>query len=312
MLDYSNWGSPAPPGRKRRARPYGFVISGLLVLAAALIVARPWQSHSTQSGTRPAATTQGGLSAELTAGQLEEGACIDPTTSTATSFAESVKSDLATAIGGLGPSGSVPTSVSGSGPLSLPQPSVGLTIRQVDTASLSTLQTPYTMTSSIPGFLGLAAHEPAPGSANYSTTMADWSVQYGQVATSRTTTRTAARQASRAITALPLDDSPQSRSAISACVSGLLLTVPQTGRKTFLLASDLEENEAPQLAGSFDGSPLVIIQACDSGSASYCGGLLNHFIAEMRQLHVGPVTVVRPEDAALAITQWVRGEAVTA
>jgi hypothetical protein len=291
--------------------PSGVVLAALLLVVAALIVTRPWQSRVAAA---PAATpaAKDTPPAELTAGQLEEGACIDPTTSTATSFAQSVKSDLAAAVASLGPSGPVPTSTSGTGPLSLPQPAVSLWIRQVDTASMSTLQTPYTTTQDVSGFLGLAAHEPVPGSAGYSTAMSAWSLQYGQVAASRSTARSDAKRASNAITALPLDNSPQVRSAISACVSGLLLTVPSAGKRTFLIASDLEENEAPQLAGSFNGSSLVIIQACDSGSASTCGALLTNFLGEMRKLHVGQVTVIRPEDAGAAITQWVHGEAVTA
>jgi hypothetical protein len=312
MFDYDSWGSPQrTPGRRRLRKPSGLIVAALLVVVAALIVAKPWQSHSTANSTA-SGSTGSGLPAELTAGQLEEGACIDPTTSTATSFAQSIKADLASAVASLGPAGSVPTSTSGSGALSQPQSAVSLWIRQVDTASLSTLQTPYTTTQNVPGYSGLAAHEPPPGSNNYASTMTAWSQQYGEVSDSRKAAQSAARKAAQAVTALPLDDSPQSRSAISACVSGLLLTVPKTGPRSFLIASDLQENEAPQLSGSFNGSSLVIIQACDSGSASYCDGNLAHFESEMKQLHVGTMTVVRPEDAGQAITQWVHGEAVTA
>lgn len=305
------WDYPGP--QPRRGNRGGFKKVALLAVAAlavVLVAGWLWQSHATAT-PQDQASSVATQSAVTAGGQLWEGACIDPTTSTATSFAVGVRRDLADAVAGLAPAGRVPTQITGNRALSRPQPAIGLWIRQVDTNSLSTLPTPYTISVRVPGVLGLAAHRPAPGEARYTSRMTTWTAEYDRVSESRTAARRAAGRAAQSIRGLPLDNTPKNRSAISACVSGLLLTVPRTGRRTYLIASDLQENRAPQLEGSFNGSPLVIVQACDSGKASYCDGLLRRFKTEMHRLHVGPMTVVRPENAAQAIGEWVRGKAVT-
>jgi hypothetical protein len=312
MFDYSD----LTPRRRRRRRNRGggmstaVIIAALCLLVIVLIVVRPWKA-----GTTSAAGPSGPPSQSppvTSAGALSEGACIDPTTSTVSSFSTDIRSDLARAVAGLAPSGTLPTRAEGTGPLSQPQPRVDLWIRQVDTHSASTIRTEYATTVSIPGVLGLAQHQPTPGASDYVTQMGSWSQSYQDVQQSRTTAAAAATDASRTIASLPLDQNPDVYSAISACISGLLGTVPSTGRQSYLIASDLEENEAPQLAGSFRGAPLLVIQACDSGNLSGCQQRLSTFEREMRQLDVGPVTVVRPENASQAIAQWVRGEDVTA
>lgn len=310
MFNYNDWG-PAPSRRRNRGgMSRAVIIAAVCLLVAVLIVIRPWQTRAASPApAAPSATARAGPPV-TSAGELSEGACIDPTSSTVASFSSDVRGYLASAVASLAPSATLPTTASGSAPLSEPQPGVGLWIRQVDTASDSTVRTRFTQTVNVPAVLGLAQHQPAPGSSDYVTRMGTWSQRYEQVKTSRTTARNAALSASQAVASLPLDGSPQVWSAISACISGLLRTVPATGRQSFLIASDLQENEAPQLEGSFRGAPLVIIQACDSGNVSYCQGRLHHFEREMRQLGVGPMTVVSPEDAKQAIEQWVHGEDV--
>jgi hypothetical protein len=241
------------------------------------------------------------------AGQLSLGACIDPTASLVPSFAPGIRADLASAIASLAPSGELDTTATAPGqPVSQPQAALDLTVRQVDTTSFASTMTTFTRTVQVPGIPGLTASRPEPGSANYATQLDDWSQDYAQITADRRSAAAAAASASHAIGSLPLDDNAANWSAISACVSALLLTVPAGGSHSYLLASDLEEDVAAQLAGSFRGSPLVIIQACDSGNASYCQGLLSGFEREMRRLDVGPITVIRPEDAAAAIDQWVQ------
>jgi len=64
------------------------------------------------------------------------------------------------------------------------------------------------------------------------------------------------------------------------------------------------------LHGSFHGAPLYVVQACDNGNGNSCAELLKSFTKEMRQLDVGQVIPIRPEDAAAAISNWIRtGEA---
>jgi hypothetical protein len=155
----------------------------------------------------------------------------------------------------------------------------------------------------VPGIPGLNMSRPDPTAANYDSALQTWSNGYGTVTAARKATSAAAASSARSVAAMPLAGG---WSGISACVSGLLVTVPQAGQHSYLLASDLQENVTPQLAGSFHGDPLVIVQTCDNGDASYCSGLLQRFEAKMHRLDVGTITVVRPEDAAQAIGQWVR------
>jgi hypothetical protein len=88
-------------------------------------------------------------------------------------------------------------------------------------------------------------------------------------------------------------------------VSALLRTVG-TGTRSFLIASDLDENVPAQLDGSFGGAPLVVIQSCPSGDAVRCNQLFTRFKDVMTQLRVGPVLLFRPEQAGPVIAQWVR------
>lgn len=300
---YDNYGPPVPPAQRRGGPGRGPVLTVLVFLAVlvlALVVMRPWASRA--ASPQAAASPSAAAAPTLAAGQRAEGACLDATTSTTPSFAVDVRSDLARAVAGLAPPAQAPVTQA--------QPAVSLWIRQVDTASLSSKPTPFNISVTVPGAPGLALAQPSPGASGFPSAQASYTAAYEQVTQDRNAASTAAASAARTIASLPLDDSPQTLSAISACVSGLLTTVPTTGQRSFLIASDLEEDVAPQLEGSFNGAPLTIIQACDSGNASYCGGLLNHFVAEMHQLKVGPVTVVRPEDAAAAITAWVQGQPV--
>jgi hypothetical protein len=311
MFNYSEW-APPPRRRNRGGTRTAIVIVALCALAGVLIVVRPWQTRAT-AGPQPTASGASGQAGPpvTSAGGLSEGACIDATTSTVSLFSSDIRSDLASAVASLAPAGALPTQPQGPGPLSEPQPALSLQIRQVNNYSNSTEPTAFEQTVNVPAVLGLAQYQPAPGATDYTTQMGAWSALYERVDASREAASKAAKKAAQVIANLPLDNSPQVWSAISACITGLLGTVPATGTRSFLIASDLQEDLAPQLGGSFHGAPLVIIQACDSGNVSYCSGLLSAFEREMHQLHVGPITVIRPEDASQAIYQWVHGEDVT-
>jgi hypothetical protein len=295
MMNYENW---APPPRRRRTPGLMPVaIAVLLVLVVALLVGRDVLARGSSS-TPPAASTP----VTSAAGQLTLGACIDNTSSIVSTFGPGIRSDLSQAIGSLAPpAGPVDTSAPNSGgPVTLPQQAVNLTIRTVTSDSLSSELQPLNVV--VPGIPGLNMSRPDPSAANYDSQLPAWSNGYGTVTAARKAASAAARSDAQSIAAMPL---PGGWSAISACISGLLVTVPQAGRHSYLLASDLEENAAPQLEGSFHGAPLIIVQTCDGGSASFCSGLLQLFLAKMHRLDVGTVTVVRPEDAAQAIDQWI-------
>jgi hypothetical protein len=291
-----------PPGRRppRLGAAAGLVAVGLV---AALVAGHELTSHPA-APSKPAAAT----SVESHTQPLRLGACIDPTLSIVQSFAPAIRHDLAAALGKLAPDTGPPVTDARTAPL----PAVSLLVRQVDTTSFSSNPGLYTASVSIPDVPGLTTARPNnPSAADYAAALDKWSTAADHVISGRKAAATAAASAQQAVASMPLDQNPADDSAISACVSALLVNVPSGGRHSFLLASDLEENENPQLAGSFGGAPLIIVQTCDSGNASTCQGLLRHFERLMHRLDVGPVTVIRPEDAAVGIAQWIRTGEVT-
>jgi hypothetical protein len=302
VIDY---GTPAGqrrpgPGRPRGRKPLRWIVAAVVVVAAvaaALIaVHRPAGSPAPVS----ASTTQNSF--RTTTPPLRLGACVDPTLSIVPSFAPAIRHDLAAGIGGLTP----PTGPPATGTATAARPAVSLLVREVDTTSFSSDPGPYAAQVEIPGVPGLSQPRPVPSDANYSSGLTAWSQSAQAVTAGRTTAAAAVSDAAQELTSLPLDQNPASNSAITACVSALLVNLPADGRHSYLLASDLEENVPPELEGSFHGAPLFIVQTCDSGSVSDCQALLQHFETLMRRLQVGPVTVIRPEEAAVDIAQWIR------
>lgn len=270
----------------------------LALVAGHTLTSKPAQAGPAQPGAYPDTDTAPG-------GAWTLGACVDPTLSLIPDFATTIRADLASGLAALAPPGTpVATSAQPGRPVSPPQPSVNLTVREVDTTSYSSTMTGYTRDVEVPAIPGLMVSRPAPGSAGYVSALKTWSQDYVTVTSARKAAASAAATASGTIASLPLDRAGDS--AISACVSGLLVTVPAGGNHSYLLASDLEENIAPQLHGSFGGAPLYIVQACDDGNGNHCAALLDRFTREMRRLHVGQVISVRPEDAASAIANWIR------
>ncbi|HUZ24639.1 MAG TPA: hypothetical protein VMV07_12840 [Streptosporangiaceae bacterium] len=314
MISYNDWDPssrrPRRPGRRRR-RPVRRYIAGItaaLLVIGLLIAGRALLGRAPASSSSPPAVSGPAQSRPTSpAGLLSLGACIDPTLSIVTSFAPAIRRELGQAIGSLAPPGApLPT-----GATPPPQPGVSLTVREVDTTSLSSNPGPYAGQVAVPGIPGLTHSRPPTWARDYGDRLRAWSQGYQAVTAARHAAAVAAGEAARTIETLPLDQNPGSDSAITACISALLVTVPQGGRHSYLLASDLEENVAPQLAGSFRGAPLVIVQTCDTGNESFCHGLLQRFLASMHRLDVGPVTVVRPEDASQALRQWTHTGEVT-
>jgi hypothetical protein len=290
-----------PPGRRPPRRGAATALVAV-ALVGALVVGYKLTSHSS-APSQPASTP-----VESYAQPLRLGACIDPTLSIVQSFAPAIRHDLADAVGQLTPPAGPPVTDAGTAPL----PATSQLVRQVDTTSFSSDPGPYTASVSVPGVPGLTRARPNnPSAADYASALDTWSTAAQHVISSRKTAASAAASAEQAVASMPLDQNPDNDSAISACVSALLVNVPLGGRHSYLLASDLEENEATQLAGSFGGAPLIIVQTCDSGSVSSCQQLLHRFETLMHRLDVGPITVIRPEDAAVGIAQWIRTGEVT-
>jgi hypothetical protein len=278
-----------------------------VVVIAALLAGRSFAASSRPSPPAGSATSGPGQPGAETSpgGDWTLGACIDPTLSLIPSFATGIRADPAQAVGRLAPpSAPVRTSAPPGQPVSPPQAGIDLTIREVDTTSFSTTMAAYTREVRVPAVPGLTISRPEPGSNDYANRLRIWTQDYQTVAAARGAARTAAARASDAIGSLPLDRNGSS--AISACVSALLVTVPSGGNHSYLLASDLQENIAPQLHGSFHGAPLYVVQGCDQGNGNECAALLESFTKEMKKLDVGRVIPIRPENAARAIGNWIR------
>jgi hypothetical protein len=307
VINYEGWGSPPRPPRRRGWRKAAGAGALCAVAVVALLAGRSFVSRPSPSSPASAAANGPGQSGTDIAagGQWTLGACIDPTLSSVPSFAATIRADLARAVAGLAPpAGPVATGAQPGQPVSAPQAGVNLTVREVDTTSYSSTMSAFTRDVSVPPVRGLMVSRPRPGSNDYADALRTWTQDYELVTADRKAAATAAAAASSAIASLPLDRNGWS--AITACVSALLVTVPPSGNHSFLLASDLEENIAPQLHGSFHGAPLYIVQACDNGNGNSCARLLANFTKEMRQLDVGQVIAIRPEDAATAIASWIR------
>jgi hypothetical protein len=299
MIDYRSFG---PRPRQRHTALYAAIAVVVVAVLAVLLLRPGAASPVAQAGAVSPVTSP--------AGTLTLGACIDPTASIVSSFAPSVRGDLAQAIQDLAPPpGRLPTNTISGGPVTAPQPGVTLTVRQVTTNSYTSNPGPYMAAVTVPPVAGLARSRPQPGIQDYLSRLRAWTAGYDSVAAARGAARHAAATGAATIAGMPLDR--QGWSGISACVSALLTTVPASGTHSYLLASDLQEDVTPQLAGSFHGAPLVIIQTCDTGRAAHCQRLLDRFTVTMRRLGAGQITVVRPEQAAAAITQWIRTGEVT-
>ncbi len=309
MINYEGRGRP--PARPRRRGGKTTIGAVCVVVVIALLAGREILSGHTTSGvTATGGSGQSATDTDMSAGgEWTLGACIDSTLSLIPSFATTIRADLAQAVADLAPPATpVDTSAAPGQPVSPPQAGVNLTVREVDTTSYSSTMGAFTRDVSVPPVPGLMVSRPQPGSSDYADRLRIWTRDYQMVTAARRLAATDAAGASRTIAALPLDRNGWS--AISACVSALLVTVPPGGSHSYLLASDLQENIAPQLHGSFHGAPLYIVQACDNGDGNYCAGLLNSFTKEMQKLDVGQVIAIRPEDATQAIDSWIRtGEA---
>jgi hypothetical protein len=314
MINYDTFGRPPRRGSGHAvltALVAALALGGglaVLVMGHVVTIGRAARSPiaaSVSASRSPVAVTAALPQVTRPAGTLTLGACIDPTSSIVSSFASAIRGDLAQAVGSLAPlSGKLPTNTISGGPVTQPQAGVKLTVRQVTTNSYSSNPGPYTRSVAVPPVPGLAHPRPEPGAQDYLSQLRTWTAGYEGVAAARAEARRDAAAGESTIASMPLDR--RGWSGVSACISGLLTTMPPGGTHSYLLASDLQENVTPQLAGSFHGASLVIIQTCDTGNAAYCQHLLERFTRTMRRLDVGPITIVRPEVAAAAIAQWIR------
>lgn len=305
--------------RRRRRRGSSNVVRNVVLVAlvaAALVTGQRWYSHrgssaqaapasTTPTGTAQAASNPFALAVPV---QQTRGACIDSTSSVPYSFATGVRDSISAALRGFAPSMSpLPNQAPAPGsPIAESQSPLELTIREVFTNSGSTDLLKYTQTVSVPGVRGLTGAQPSVTATDFDVANANWRAAYKDTTDDRAAAARAAKDASKSIAALPLINDPNNNSGIVACMSTLLQTTSPSGNSGYLIASDLQDNSNVQVVGDFKGSPLLVVQVCRSGDLDTCKGYLDHFTQYMKKLHVGKITVIRPEDMGSAVTKWVR------
>lgn len=227
-------------------------------------------------------------------------ALIDPTTSTDTTFRESMKADLMAAVRSylppkpLDPKAGVP-SVTG----------LQLTVRLVSTNSLAYGQ--QSVAVSIPSVPGLPGRPDmtAPGALDpggpydaWKKSKVEWSTAYDAAAT-------AAVSAVQSLDALNLN--VDGWSGITAGATALTLLAPAQGDVQFAVLSDLDENR-PQQPATFNGHPILVVQPDPVGDIGRWDSLFKNFSAWASASGSGTITRVRPESAVPAITTFIIGK----
>lgn len=227
-------------------------------------------------------------------------ALIDPTTSTDSSFRESMKADIITAVQSLVPA--KPSDTKAGVPALT---GLQLTVRLVATNSLAYGQ--QNAAISIPSVSELAARPDmtAPGALDpggpYDTwkrSEAQWSTEYDAALAAQDS----AVQTLQAIN-LNVDES----SGITAGAAALALLAPAQGDIAFTVMSDLDENRAQQPA-TFNGHPVLVVQPDPTGDIGRWDSLFNNFSSWAATSGAGQTTRVRPEAAVPAINTFITGK----
>jgi hypothetical protein len=244
-----------------------------------------------------APTTAGshGYTPSISSATYEEGICIDPTLSTDTAFSATIKSIVVGVVSGWA---AAPSAPSDSTPIPS-EPGLDLYVRQVETDSFDSNNVALHL--AIPAVPGLKVRPSATSSAF----LADdpmWRRAASAIATTATAASQSATHDAAAINNMVLET--WQNSEIVGCVSALAETVPQ-GPRSFILASDLEENEPPQITGDLHGTRILVIQPCD-GTAASCAALQTSWRALFANQGATDITFIRPEDAAQVLPTFMK------
>ncbi|HMN40403.1 MAG TPA: hypothetical protein PKE29_06120 [Phycisphaerales bacterium] len=226
-------------------------------------------------------------------------ALIDPTTSTDTSFRESMKNDIIAAVQSYVPAKPTETKAGVAAITGLQ-----LTVRLVGTNSLAYGQPNVAI--SIPSVPELPARPDmtAPGALDpggpYDTwkkSEAAWSAAY-DAAVAAVATSVQSLQG--------VNVNTDEYSGILAGTAALALLAPPDGDVAFAVLSDLDENRGAQPA-NFNGHPFLVVQPDPVGDINRWNGLFNTFSSWATSSDAGQITRVRPEDASAAITTFITG-----
>ena len=222
---------------------------------------------------------------------LNLGVVVDPTSSTASSFSQTVMAALADQLSSHMPA---KTSTPQDGVATVD--AINLVIKQVGSNPYAYGAPDFSVR--VPGVQGLP---PRPSLDCMDTTYAVWTKEAKQWSATYDSALAASSAAVDGVRSMPLTDE---NSGIRAALSSLVVTMPGTAGTSYLLASDFEENVKPQTAGDMGGRPLVLVAACPSGDAAQCSGDVQAFGDwATSALKAGPISVYRPELTAEAVEQ---------
>ena len=267
------------------------LVLALLVLTSACSMINPSASANTdgQGGTPSYRAT-------VPAPTLDDGVCIDPTTSTPGPFAANIQQIVANTLATW--TGSVPPATVNTA--TQPQPGVTMVVRQVETNSY--LSSNVDLNVTVPSVPGLIA-PPAVTSQAFLTDDPIWLKGRSAVVAAATAAQSSGAKAAQSVTSMQLES--WQNSDIVGCVSALASTMPP-GNRRLLLASDLQQNEPPQVGGSLTGTEVLVVQPCNT-DASSCTGWADLWQELLTKAGASSVRFVRPEDASEDIPPFLRG-----
>jgi len=267
------------------------LVLALLVLPSGCSMINPSASANPhRQGSTPA------YQATVAAPTLDDGVCIDPTTSTPGPFAANVQQIVANTLATW--AGPVPPNTLDTA--TKPRPGVTMVVRQVETNSY--LSSNVAVNLSVPSVPGLMAPPPVTSDAF----LADdpiWLKGRSAVVAAATAAQSSGTLAAQSVTSMQLES--WQNSDIVGCVSALASTMP-AGTRRLLLASDLQQNEPPQIAGSLSGTEVLVVQPCNT-DASTCTGWADLWQSLLTKAGAASVHFVRPEDAPQDIPSFLRG-----
>ncbi len=259
--------------------PAPLAVAGRTDLAAAAVV----RSHAAiYRATIPAST-------------FSEGVLIDPTLSTATGFSSSAEQIISSVLSSW-PGPPVPTTTTGP---TVPQPGIQAYVRQVETNSFDSSNPSFYI--AIPAVPGLK-HRPNAAAPNFLSQDPTWIRARAQVANVSELATNVANQGATEVANWQLE--AWQNSEIYGGVSALAETMP-SGPKRIVVWSDLEQNEAPQVAGNLRQAAVLVVQPCNDTAAT-CQGYAASFKSFLKSLGASSIQFIRPEDAAQAVPAFMK------
>ena len=222
---------------------------------------------------------------------LNIGVVVDPSASTASSFSKGVMAALATQL-----SDHMPAKTD------TPQDGVA-TVDAINLRVKLVGSNPYAYGAAdlyvqIPGVQGLP---PRPSLDCIDSTYASWT----RAAKTWSTSYDAALEAlSKAVDRVHSMSLKAENSGIRAALSSLVIAMPGGPGTAYLVASDYDENVAPQTAGNMGDRPLILLAACASGNATRCSSDVQKFGDwATSALHAGAISVMPSDLTASAVSQ---------